>query len=604
MVAISMTDVSFLTGIPFDNSYAHSRWFTSVSEQYMYFKSYEKYVRTFNNFQKTTGRYYIDVSEPVHNMIDCNYMMFKNTAYQNKWFYCFILNVVSLNYKTTRVYFDVDVLQTWRFDFTFKPSYVVREHPTGANWNTLPEGLNIGNEYNVVKQYDVKPQPFYYLVWAVKQRFDLFYTDYDADGSFYTTPDSLSYYFIPIPYAKDGFNPDTLTFTDGTEDSVMGHDMVGKVYHNFMGNEQAVNNIVSSFVTEYLPVDVAFENGKWRVYNARISPIVGGNGVEGESKVFVMSDNLQLNKMKRMTVGNVFSDINESEEKLRYYPYTVIEVSDGRGNIVNYKPEGLRYINGNMVLAVLGSVSFSNYVAYALDYYNGIDGLIQSRATLLSHGLMNENPQEVTVLDDRTAAYLQGAKNTLAAKRQTWSDELSYQRISNLNRGATSALSLGGNAMMKNMNPNAYMDDIGTMVQSGINYQKAGVDYQNRINEQNAMLEDIDNLPPNLIRQGSNVNAAAGNDLFGVRVTIKRVKPEFLDRVRQYLHLFGYKTNVLKIPNLRTRTHFNYVQTTMANIQCDFYNDDINRIKEIFDRGITLWHTNDIYNYDVSNGVR
>ena len=92
--------------------------------------------------------------------------------------------------------------------------------------------------------------------------------------------------------------------------------------------------------------------------------------------------------------------------------------------------------------------------------------------------------------------------------------------------------------------------------------------------------------------------------MYGVRVKIKRVQPQYLERARSYMHMFGTKTNHLKTPNLRTRTHFNYVQTTMLNVQSSFYNDDIQRFKQIFDSGITLWHTNDIYNYDVSNNRR
>ena len=208
MTYLSQTDVSFLTGVPFDNSYAHTRWFESKSEQYSYFKSFEKYKRTFNNFQKINGQYYIDVSQQVEDLMDCNYLMFKNSKYSNKWFYCFITNVTHIQRNLTRVHFEVDVIQTWRFDITFKPSFIAREHETQSNnWNVVPEGIGIGNEYEIVKQYDVKPLPFYFMAVCVKERFDLDYESQLYDGTFYGSPNTLSYYFIPVPYSIVGEGP-------------------------------------------------------------------------------------------------------------------------------------------------------------------------------------------------------------------------------------------------------------------------------------------------------------------------------------------------------------------------------------------------------------
>jgi hypothetical protein len=41
----------------------------------------------------------------------------------------------------------------------------------------------------------------------------------------------------------------------------------------------------------------------------------------------------------------------------------------------------------------------------------------------------------------------------------------------------------------------------------------------------------------------------------------------------------------------------------VASIQGNFNNEDLNELKAIFDNGITLWHTDDIGNYSLDNGV-
>jgi hypothetical protein len=58
----------------------------------------------------------------------------------------------------------------------------------------------------------------------------------------------------------------------------------------------------------------------------------------------------------------------------------------------------------------------------------------------------------------------------------------------------------------------------------------------------------------------------------------------------------------LKTPALKTRQHFNFIQTAGANIIGDVPQDNLARLKEIFDKGITLWHTDDVLNYSLANG--
>ena len=622
MGKLSYTDTNFLSGVPFDNSYAHTRWFDTKTQQYQYFKAKEKFTYTNHNFVKIVGKNYIDLNKNVEDVMDCNYLMFKNNEYSGKWFYAFIINVASLNSRTTRVYYEIDVMQTWQFEVSFKKSWIVREHESlSNNWNIVPESFNMGNEYEIVKQYDVKPQPFYYLVYCIKERFDLDYDEADEDGNFYTAPDSLSYYVIPIAYPNsNGEIPDIkygLSDTPLGQFQTMNHETVSSVMYEFRQSTATPKNIVSVYLTDYLPIPVEeVGSSEYRLKGLaraiiRTQPTV--------LSIFRITDETAYNYVGEHNVGNVFSDINEAEPKLRYYPYTVIELSDGRGNVVNYKPEGLRYSNGQMVLKTLGAKSFHNYVAYGMRDYNRTGIGLTTNADIISNGIINSNPQDIAVLDELTTAYLQGAKNSLEAQRQTWQTDLFYNRVGSTLRGASSAANLGVNAYLGSVTGGAHsagglmsggltgggvVDDVGNMAQAFTNYMHAGADYQNKVNEQNAMLEDIGNQPPNLVKQGSNTNSAVGNDLLGVRVTIKRVRPFYLEKLRNYFHVFGYKSNAFKVPNIKTRTHFNYIQTTMANVQCAFYNEDIAKVKAILDNGITLWHTDDIYNYDVTNGVR
>ena len=70
---------------------------------------------------------------------------------------------------------------------------------------------------------------------------------------------------------------------------------------------------------------------------------------------------------------------------------------------------------------------------------------------------------------------------------------------------------------------NALAEGIGWYVQSAYDHQYAGAEYENKIAEQNAQVEDLRNLPPSLQKQGNNPNMNLGYAMHGVRIRIKRI---------------------------------------------------------------------------------
>lgn len=53
--------------------------------------------------------------------------MYRNTNFNNKWFYAFIVNKEYISDNCTACTIQTDVFQTWMFDYTFKRSFVERE---------------------------------------------------------------------------------------------------------------------------------------------------------------------------------------------------------------------------------------------------------------------------------------------------------------------------------------------------------------------------------------------------------------------------------------------------------------------------------------------
>lgn len=76
--------------------------------------------------------------------------------------------------------------------------------------------------------------------------------------------------------------------------------------------------------------------------------------------------------------------------------------------------------------------------------------------------------------------------------------------------------------------------------------------------------------------------------------------------IDNYFSKYGYATRKIKVPNLNARQHWTYTKTKGCVIKCSAPADDVRKICEIFDAGITLWNDPDnVGNYgDLTNLVR
>ena len=80
------------------------------------------------------------------------------------------------------------------------------------------------------------------------------------------------------------------------------------------------------------------------------------------------------------------------------------------------------------------------------------------------------------------------------------------------------------------------------------------------------------------------------------------IKDEYARVIDNYFSMFGYRTNLVKLPNLNNRSKWNYVKTINANIIGDIPQKDLQKIKELFNNGITLWHdSNTFLDYSQTN---
>lgn len=140
------TSIKILHNVPLDDTYEHTIYFADSSAQSSYFSGLAKYTFEEQSYQRVK-RGYIRVAKNAESLYDCNYLMFQNSAFGSKWFYAFIKSVEYINNGVSEIEFEIDVMQTWFFDYELEQCFVEREHSSTDNIgdNIVPENLELGD---------------------------------------------------------------------------------------------------------------------------------------------------------------------------------------------------------------------------------------------------------------------------------------------------------------------------------------------------------------------------------------------------------------------------------------------------------------------------
>lgn len=144
-MANSIISKVYLLDTPLKNDYKDTFYFKNKSAQETYFHSRVKH--TFQNVTYLRKEKVIKVNIQYDNICTCNYLMYQNTAYSNKWIYCFIKDMKYISDGVTEIEIETDVIQTYLFDYVVNRSFVEREHVNNdsVGLHTIPEGLETGD---------------------------------------------------------------------------------------------------------------------------------------------------------------------------------------------------------------------------------------------------------------------------------------------------------------------------------------------------------------------------------------------------------------------------------------------------------------------------
>jgi len=553
------TVVRLLSNVPLSLNETNQLWFDTVTAQQTYFSG--KVSRTYNQFTyQRKERNYVAVETNAELLYNVNYMMFQNSNFANKWFYAYVTEIEYKNHNTSWVYYEIDPFQTWLFELNFKQSFIEREHTPRYNAdgtpviNTIDEGLNYGSEYKIIDDSSYKNygDTIFILVTSKDYLHKL------PDGLERPFPENIGnvpqgFFNYIFPISLSGYKEYTYK-----NFSLMSW---AEFYDKLNQDTAFVGKVVNLTLLDFVPLNVSVDNANANITNMdNVSLYNARNDLGLTGSILYINDGAFTPGV--IDCGKKYSSFpNYAESKLLMYPYSYTKVTDMRGNEFDIKNE---HITGqDLKFSVRGSIAPQCKTAYEVVNYKDKTNLLD--------GIINNNVSSMAIIDDYTAAYLQGNQNVLMTGAAV--------------NVVSSIASIVGNSMIGN---------IGGAVSSGV----GGI---TDILMLNAKMKDIDNHPSNLRNQGNNYNFDFANKYTGIRIIKYTVTDEYQKILTDFFKMYGYKVNRVKVPNLHTRQSWNYVKTVDCTIVANIPQDDLNSIKQMFNKGITLWHNTDVGNYNLSN---
>ena len=554
--------IRLLTGVPLDNTYAHTIYFETKQAQAEYFASKTKTGCIFNNqtYQRVNkGTMRLEVL--ADNIYDCNYLMFQNTSFGNRWFYAFVTSIEYVSNKVSEITYEIDVMQTWFFDVTLLQSFVEREHSATdvVGDNIVPEPVPIGEYY------------------MGSPRFTQFFNRYDV------------VIVSPYKYFIDGIVPDwKWEKTGGGQTHILDEQptLLNYVAFNSEKDEYESGGATYSFLA------LALErfNDVNDIAAAYLLPhgFITYMDYNDEHVQYLDQDN-ESNERDHMYYEHHPSSLSQGytpkNKKLLTYPYNKLIIDTADGNLYEYAYEffGLDN-NGN------------DTISFKVVSYRGIN--CSFRAIPLRYKGEDINYTEGCLLTDfPNVGLITDSFKAWIAQNKT---RLAVQTVGTA-IGAISGLGdvVAGSQMLTPVTQVVSKKGAELMSKGYGEMAHAGV---RGIGQTLVELNDRSSLRyhPHVGSNDGSLEVTYGRKEFtAIQYSVNPRNAQIID---DFFSVYGYATHRVKVPNRNVRPHWTYVKTIDINIESNAPADDTKAIASIYDHGITFWrNASEVGNYSLDN---
>lgn len=540
------TDV-YLLKVPLELDSTNQLTFNNAEAQFNYFYSLPKL--GFDNFTYQRKDGVLRIPELVDNLMEYNYVMYRNEAYSSKWFYAYITALNYLSDGVTAVSIKTDTWQTWQFALEYKPCLIDREHTNddtiGAN--TLPEGLELGEMVVNGNTSNFGGSENYCTIVEVS----MVENEGESQSLRYEWDDG-STTRNPAPRIN-GISRGTIPLIAGLGETPVSVNEIRELY-DLAGLGDAIVNVYM------LP--------QWLIGSYHTLTLYATRG--SSSQMTVPRIPVPEGTDNSYTLGNAtfnrptsLAGFTPKNKKLLTFPYCYFNISNNAGSSIPYHYE-----------------DFSNTITFKTEGTFGASGNVKAIPIDYKNISTNENALDFS---------MSAPKYPICSwKSDSYTNWLTQNAVNLENQWRSTiiggALGVGSEALgSRSMGVKPIYGAVGGAIGLASNLISVAV--------QQHLAKTQANMTPDQVR--GNLNA--GDFLWAkyrspFTFMPMCIKPEYSRCIDEFFSQFGYKTNRVKVPNVYGRRNWNFVKTVGCYIKADIPQGDLQEIKSMFDRGITFWH--------------
>lgn len=483
------------------------------------------------------------------DLTQCNYLMYQNADISNKWYFAFIDNVKYNSLNSVIISHTIDVWQTYQFDITYYKNLILRSHvakssDTVGRW-LAPEPINVAPEF------ERKHNVFNDLSWTPQY----------------------------VLHSTSVFNNTTKKYEykgNGTGATLSAE------YGIFVNNDDDVQTVVKNYGK--LSAAEALKSNDDDEYSNWISDLLTGQTIDKAVKLISTTSISQLQDHRNELIGlyAIPAWVHDGTNKYATNNIKKKEVTTALPTATlacGYAPR-----NKKMLSSLCKVYLFYNENGFKLplkpELFTSDTPVFTVKSTELS---TNGFLLQIGSYADYTAKTNKISYN--CENRLGYDANTGLDKVLNTLTSAVGVVNAVGSVASQ-----AFVGNVGGAVQGAVG----------------AVQQSI-NMIDALGQRG--VNTGASGDIMSI--TEKRAMPVFADvspteaqcrYIDDYLDVYGYAINEIgKISTyMKNRSNWNYIQVANCNIKVSAPNDDVNKLKQMFESGVTIWHKN-FGDYDQAN---
>lgn len=299
------------------------------------------------------------------------------------------------------------------------------------------------------------------------------------------------------------------------------------------------------------------------------------------------------------------------EPKLYTFPFRYYMITDYMNTPLVIKPELCENKTLKLRVKATNIATESKYNLYVNGYKGDYNGNL--------NGIVNNSPLMLPVLSSAysqflatsSASFNQGninamLENDLSLKQGLASNNLNYRQNTANNYMSGLSSGLGAIASLFSLNFGGVVNGAMGVAQAGLNQHfnslsnnlnNSQLKEQNKLSNfevssmANAKTTDLLNTPNSIKTTGNDTLFNLVNSNRRIDIIEFGLDFRYKHRIYNYFVKYGYKVSKWEKINVNSRRYFNFIKTNTCNIVGEnIPHEYLEEIKDIFNRGVTIWH--------------